>query len=159
MVRDACLSKHGQRASGRGACGQIISPAICPAVAMKARLLGIISSELVTEELAACGAPWLQFAVHDRQRLAAERTACRCAVAVGVCAHQVPPVSNSKTLVLARRRERCRRGSHSFVSSCEYQHSRVDRRRLLRKRHSSAETKAGYCVPSQSGDHDHRRQG
>jgi hypothetical protein len=56
--REAAEGFNEHRASGRGACGQIVSPASCPAVAMKARLLGIISAELVTEELAACGAPW-----------------------------------------------------------------------------------------------------
>jgi hypothetical protein len=34
-------------------------------VAVKARLLGIVSAEFVAEELAVCGAPRLQFAVHD----------------------------------------------------------------------------------------------
>jgi hypothetical protein len=46
-------------------------------VAVKARLLGIISAEFVTEELAVCGTPRLQFTVHDCQRLGAEPTSCR----------------------------------------------------------------------------------
>jgi len=82
--------KNGHRTSGRGAGGQIVGLAICPAVALKARLLGIVSAEFITEELAAWGAPRLQFAVHDWQRLDAERTACRCVAEVGVCVHQVP---------------------------------------------------------------------
>jgi hypothetical protein len=70
--------------------GQIISPAIRSAVAMKARL-GTVGAELVTEELAAWSAPRLQFAVPDWYWLDAERTTCNCAVVVDVCAHQVAP--------------------------------------------------------------------
>jgi hypothetical protein len=40
---------------------------IRPAVALEARLLGIVSAEFITKELAACGAPWLQLAVYEGQ--------------------------------------------------------------------------------------------
>jgi hypothetical protein len=43
----------------------------------EADLLGIVGAEFVAEKLAIRGAPRLHFAIHDRQRLAAECTAGR----------------------------------------------------------------------------------
>jgi hypothetical protein len=65
--------KTGTETSGRGAGGQIVGLAICPAVALKARLLGIVSAKFITEELTAWGALRMQFTVHGWQRLNAKR--------------------------------------------------------------------------------------
>ena len=83
-------TKNRHRTSGQGAGEQIVGLAICPPVALKACLFGIVSAEFVTEELAAWGAPRLQFTVDDWQRLDTERTARRCVAEVGVSVHQVP---------------------------------------------------------------------
>jgi hypothetical protein len=129
------------RVSGRGACAEIIGPAVRPTVALKARLLGVISAEFVTEEQAACGAPRLQFAVHDWQRLDAERTACGCAGMVSICAHQMPPPP-----CLAKKMIPWPVGFPSQHSSCEYRHSRVGRPRLSRERHTSVENNNAHCM-------------
>jgi hypothetical protein len=48
-----------------------------PAVPPEADLFGIISAEFVAEKLTVCRAPWLHFAIHDRQALSAKCTAGR----------------------------------------------------------------------------------
>jgi hypothetical protein len=120
------------RVSGRGACAQIVGPTIRFAVTPKARRLGIVGAELVTEELAACSAPRLQFAVHDWQRLDAERTACWCVSMESVGAHQISPGHClAKKIIPSPVR---------FLRTiCKYGHNRVGRRRLSRKRHTPVE--------------------
>ena len=54
----------------------LVGLAICTAVSPKAHFFGIISAEFVTEELAVCGTPRLQFAIQCRQPLTAKCTAC-----------------------------------------------------------------------------------
>jgi hypothetical protein len=85
--KDVGGAKKGHRTSARGVGGQIVGLAICPAVALKARLLSIVSAEFVTEELAAWGAPRMQSAVHGRQRLDAERATYLCVGIRSGCAH------------------------------------------------------------------------
>jgi hypothetical protein len=55
----------------------LVGLAIRTAVSPKAHFFGIISAEFVTEELAVCGTPRLQFAIQCRQPLTAKCTACR----------------------------------------------------------------------------------
>jgi hypothetical protein len=56
-------------------------------MAVKERLLGIISAEFVAEELPAGVPPNLQLSVNDGQRLGAERTSCRCGGVLAISAH------------------------------------------------------------------------
>jgi hypothetical protein len=79
----------------------IVGLAVRPAVALEARLVGVIGAEFVTEEQAVRGAPRLQLAIDDRQRPAAARAACRCVGQVTVCAHPMPLEIEGET--------RCRR--------------------------------------------------
>jgi hypothetical protein len=89
-----------RRASERK--GPIVRLTIRPAMALEARLVVIVSAEFVTEEQAAAVAPRLQLAIHDRQRLAAKRTAC-CRVEVSASVSQsrhgwLPGCANKTTL-------------------------------------------------------------
>jgi hypothetical protein len=58
---------------------------------LEARFLGIVGTEFVAEKLAAGRAPGLELAVHDRQRLAAERAARHRIDAQRIHIHQMPP--------------------------------------------------------------------
>jgi hypothetical protein len=120
-------------ASSIGACAQII-PTTRPAMVLKARCLRIVGAEFIAKELAACGTPRLQFAVLDGKGLSAERTARGRVNRGSACAHQMPP-----DFALARKIIPWPVGFPSHPSSCEYRHSRVDRQRLSRERHTSIE--------------------
>jgi hypothetical protein len=137
--------KTGDRTSGRGARGQIVCLAIWPAIALKARLLGIVRAEFITEEFPAWGAPRPQFAVYDWQRFHAERTACRCVGVSSECAHQIPPgvkwqnpCPGAPTKIMPRPV-----GFPAHHSCCEYQLSRVGGRRPLQNRHTRIENVCG----------------
>jgi hypothetical protein len=142
------------RVSGRGVCAQIVGPTIRFAVTLKARRLGIVGAEFVTEELAACSAPRLQFAVHDWQRLDAERTACWCVSMESVGAHQISPGHClAKKIIPSPVR---------FLRTiCKYGHNRVGRRRLSRKRHTPAENNNAHWSTCRlvSRQHSHRPRG
>jgi hypothetical protein len=124
------------------------------AVTLKARRLGIVGAKFVTEELAACSAPRLQFAVHDWQRLHAERTACWCVSMESVGAHQISPGHClAKKIIPSPVR---------FLRIvCKYGHNRVGRWRPSRKRHTPAENNNAHWSTCRlvSRQHSHRPRG
>jgi hypothetical protein len=74
--------------------------AIRTAAPSKARFLGIVSAEFVTEELAVWGTPRLQFAIQGRPRLAAKCTAC-CYVSIArVRVHRKPQVTKVSARII-----------------------------------------------------------